>query len=144
MNQRQQINQILKGAGLSPGTYVRSAVISQRAESGGDDDGFLWTLATEMPAVIFDWDRYEFVEEVLLMDGMLTPAVGQVPLLDSHNRMSVDDVLGSVREFSESTAGQFAARDGLVLFAADERSQRTRQKVADRHLLDGSVGYRLP
>lgn len=103
----------------------------------------MWTLATELPAVLFDWDRYEFVNEVLIMDGMLAPAVGQVPLLDSHQRHSVDDVLGSVRGFSESIAGQYAARDGLVLFAADERSKITRQKVIDRHLIDGSVGYRV-
>lgn len=148
MNRRQQqkhkqIEQLLRTVGMYPGLWSRSAMAAKRAAGEKSSDGYLWTLTSEMPAVVFDWDRWDFVDEVLLMDGMMVPAVGQVPLLDSHNRNSVDDVLGHVRDFAESTAGQYTARDGKVFFAADEKSQRTEQKVVDRHLLDGSVGYQV-
>jgi len=143
VNQKQQIEQLLRTVGMYPGLWSRGATAVKRADSEKSTDGYLWALTSEMPAVVFDWDRWDFVEEVLLMDGMMVPAIGQVPLLDSHNRNSVDDVLGHVRDFSESTAGQYAARDGKVFFAADEKSQRTEQKVVDRHLLDGSVGYQV-
>ena len=48
------------------------------------------------------------------MDGMMVPAVGQVTLLDSHNLKTVDDVLGHVRDFIESYAGQYPARGGRI------------------------------
>ncbi len=143
MKRNQQIEQILQSVGMYRGLWARSATAVQRKDNEKSKDGYLWALTSEMPAVVFDWDRWDFVEEVLLMDGMMVPSIGQVPLLDSHNRNSVDDVLGHVRDFIESTAGQYLARDGKVFFAADEKSQRTEQKVVDRHLLDGSVGYQV-
>ncbi len=105
------------------------------------ENAIRWVLTTEMPATVFDWNRYDFVEEVLLMEGIMIPENGQVPLLDSHSRWSVDDVLGSVRDFQHLEAGGYPAIDGLVSYCADEKSQRTRQKVLDGHLTDGSVGY---
>lgn len=143
MKSNQQIEKILQAAGMYRGDWARSATAVKRESTEKSDSGYLWTLSSEKPVVIFDWDRWDFVEEVLLMDGMMVPPVGQVPLLDSHNRNSVDDVLGHVRGFVESTAGQYLARDGKVFFAADDKSQRTEQKVVDRHILDGSVGYNV-
>jgi hypothetical protein len=143
MKSNQQIEKILQAAGMSRGDWARSATVVKRENKDKSEDGYLWTLSSEKPVVVFDWDRWDFVKEVLLMDGMMVPPVGQVPLLDSHNRNSVDDVLGHVRDFTESTAGQYPARDGKVFFAADDKSQRTEQKVVDRHLLDGSVGYNV-
>lgn len=143
MKSKQQIEHVLQAAGIYRGDWARSAMAQKRETGERSESGYLWTLSSEKPVVVFDWERWEFVEEVLLMDGMMVPPVGQVPLLDSHNRNSVDDVLGHVRDFTESTAGQYPARDGRVFFAADEKSQRTEQKVIDRHLLDGSVGYHV-
>lgn len=143
MKSNSQIEKILQDAGMYRGDWARSATAVKRESIEKSDSGYLWTLSSEKPVVVFDWDRWDFVEEVLLMDGMMVPPVGQVPLLDSHNRNSVDDVLGHVRDFAESTAGQYPARDGKVFFAADDKSQRTEQKVVDRHILDGSVGYNV-
>ncbi|BDD88709.1 hypothetical protein [Desulfofustis limnaeus] len=143
LERRRLIDQEFRQVGIRPGLVTRTAQAGQRAEPPGDDEGLLWTLTTEMPATVWDWERYDFVSEVLLMAGMLVPAVGQVPLLDSHSRWSCDDVLGSVRDFVDATQGQFLAKDARVYFAADEKSRRTRQKVVDRHLLDGSVGYQV-
>jgi hypothetical protein len=141
MQQRRlQIEQTLREAGLYPGLQSRSAALGVRAAEG---DQVRWILTTEMPATVFDWNRYDFVDEVLLMDGLLLPAVKQVPFLDSHSRYSVDDILGSVSDFKAAEAGGYAAIDGAVAFAADEKSQRTMQKVLDGHLTDGSVGYEV-
>jgi hypothetical protein len=126
-------------AGIAQGSMVRTA----SARATADTDGLLWVLTTEQPATVFDWDRWDFVSEVLLMDGMVLPAIKQVPLLDSHNRASVDDHLGSVTDLILSTAGGFRSVDGRVRFAADDKSQRTAQKVLDGHITDGSVGYRV-
>ena len=133
---RNQIDRTLQRAGLSFGTQVRSG---NRAAPQDKDGGFEWVLSTEQPVVVWDWDQYDFVREILLVDGMEAP--DQVPLLDSHVRFSVDDVLGSVNGFGRAEVGSFAAATGMVWFAADEKSQRTRQKVEDNHLTDGSVGY---
>ena len=45
--------------------------------------------ATEAPVQVWDWDRYEVVREVLLMDGAVLPDNGQVPLLDEIGRAHV-------------------------------------------------------
>ncbi len=144
--QRQQIETVLRSAGLYPGLHVRSGIvrpITSRGEgdSGGDNYAFNWVLATEQPVMVFDWERWDFVEEILLMDGMILPANNQVSLLDCHTRSSVDDVLGSVTGFQEAMVDAYKAVEGMVAFAADEKSQNTRQKVKDGHLTDGSVGY---
>lgn len=144
---RAEITDLLARAGIHPGQTIRAAASlaaspGRRAEA--DADGNLrWTLTTEQPALVWDWERFDFVSEVLLMDGLVLPAIRQVPLLDAHSRGSVDDHLGSVSDIRTSTAAGFAAVEGLVRFAADDKSQRTRQKVMDGHLTDGSVGYRV-
>ena len=91
--------------------------------------------ATEEPARVWDWDRYEIVDEVLLMDGVQTP--DQVPLLDAHSRYNTASVLGSVRGFSPEGSQLIAdayfsstAEDSLTL-------------VREGHLTDVSVGYQV-
>ena len=142
MNRRSEITDIFARAGISPGLSLRAAVVPP-ASSGADDGGLRWILTTEAPATVFDWERFDFVSEVLLMDGLVLPATKQVPLLDSHSRYSVDDILGSVTDIRAAEAGGYAAVDGLVRFASDERAQRVLQLVRDGHLTDGSVGYRV-
>lgn len=139
---RQIIEGHLRGVGIHPGTQTRAAGL-RAASQESDGDALDWILSTELPATVFDWDRYDFVNEVLLADGMMVPAFGQVPLLDSHNRTSALDVLGHVRDFTEVVAGDYLGRSGKVRFAADEKSQTIRQKVADGHITDGSVGYQV-
>src|SRR3990167_10259856 len=54
-------------------------------------------ITTEQPAIVADWERWELVREVLLMDGVVLPDTKQVPLLDTHSRLSTSDVKGSIR-----------------------------------------------
>lgn len=91
-------------------------------------------MATEAPVRIWDWD-HGLVDEVLLMSGANYPA--QVPLLDSHDRGSVDMVLGSVSGIA--TQGDFMA--GLVEFSTVPRADEALVKVQEGHLTDFSIGY---
>lgn len=134
-----RLRQAMIEVGMVPGITTRA--ISNRVVA--DPETIRWTLATEQPATVYDWTRDALVEEVLLMDGMLVPDSGQVPLLDCHSRWSCEDQLGSVTDFAAAMNGELAAKDALVRFAADEKSQRTKQKVVDGHLTDGSVGYKV-
>lgn len=140
---RRQIENELIRAGIYPGLQIRSgACRAADLAAGPAEDGSLrWIITTEQPATVFDWMRFDFVDEVLLMDGMTVPAIKQVPFLDSHSRRSVDDILGSVADFQNLRISGYEAISGAVNFAADEKSQRTLQKALDGHLTDGSAGY---
>lgn len=134
-----KITNFLSRAGMRPGLQVRSAGVRAPDKDTGED--IRWVLATEHPVESFDWKTYEFWPEILLMDGVVIPAINQVPLLDNHYRDSVKNQLGSVNDFQKISVGEFTGLDGLVRFAADKLSQDTKQKVLDGHLTDGSVGY---
>lgn len=141
---RNDIENVLRGAGIHPGMWARSGRLdSSRRAAPTESGGFEWVLTTEKPTLVWDWKRWEFVDEVLLADGMLVPANGQVVLLDSHSRYSVKDVLGHVRDFAETAAGEYAARSGVVHFAGDAESQAAREKIEGGHITDGSVGYKV-
>jgi len=94
----------------------------------------LATMATETPVRVYDWDL-GVVNEVLLMSGASYPA--QVPLLDSHDRSTVETVLGSV----SAIMAQGSELIGLVEFSSVPRAQDAMTKVQEGHLTDFSVGY---
>ena len=58
--------------------------------------------STEAPASVMDWERWEVVREVLLMSGCRIPASGQLVLLDTHSRESVNRVWASASARSAS------------------------------------------
>lgn len=97
------------------------------------------TLATENPARVWDWERYEVVTEVLLMDG-LKKVPNQVPLLDSHNRDRVSDQLGSTVPIKED-GGKLG---GVRRFSkANPQAVVAAGMVDEGHLTDGSIGYQV-
>ena len=130
-------------AGINPGVYVRSSSFRADAGGSGDTEGerdfYPWVLATEQPVETFDWRMYEFWPEVLLVDGL--QPVKSVPLLDNHRRYGCFDVLGSVRNITNSSSGQYNSVDGEVYFAGTDDVAMSRQKVDEGHITDGSVGY---
>jgi len=95
--------------------------------------------ATEEPVEVFDYDRYEIIPEVLLMDGVELPGSRQVPLLDSHSRYSTSSVLGSFRGMKTDN-GQLIGR---VHFSSVPEAEGPWTKVREGHLTDFSVGYRV-
>jgi hypothetical protein len=130
-------------AGVQPGIYVRSSSFRaddpEKTPETGTPASYPWVLATEQPVEVFDWRMYEFWPEVLLIDGM--EPVDSVPLLDNHNRYSVTDVLGSVRNMVISQSGKYSSVDGDVFFSAASDVAAAEKKVSEGHITDGSVGY---
>lgn len=104
-----------------------------------------FVLTTEDPVEVWDWDLWDVVDEVLRMDGVVLPAIGQCPMLDSHMRYSQADQLGSFRNFAvapekgESSAHMTGRGYFSTVLAADEAFT----KVREGHLTDVSVGYRV-
>jgi hypothetical protein len=95
--------------------------------------------ATETPVDVFDWQRYEIVQEILLMDGLEMPANRQVPMLDNHARYDTSSVLGSYREMS-TRDGQLTGR---VFFSSAPEADGPFMKLREGHLTDFSAGYRV-
>lgn len=102
------------------------------------DDSVEFTLSSEQPALVFDYARFEFITEVIVANGVILPDNMQVPLIDSHDRGTVKNVLGSVRDFK--------IEDGKVIgrlyFSKSKDAQEALLKVREGHLDSGSVGYR--
>lgn len=94
----------------------------------------VFALATETPARVWDWNR-GVIDEVLLMSGAEFPA--QVPLLDAHNRYSVESQLGSLRALHVDGAALCAT----AYFSSVPRAEEAFAKVREGHLTDISVGY---
>lgn len=96
--------------------------------------------ATENPVMVFDPERWQVVPEVLLMSGARLPISRKIPLLDSHNRGTSGDVLGSARNLDIS---------GTELHARAQFSDKTAKArevaglVADGDVEDFSIGYRV-
>ena len=95
-------------------------------------------LATDNPVPMFDFERGEFVPEVLAADGMrVRGGAKQVPMLDTHSKASLDDVLGSVRDISV----QRYDIQGTPVFDEGDRGAAAKRKVEGGHITDLSVGY---
>lgn len=92
-------------------------------------------MATETPSRVVDWERFEVVDEVLLMEGATYP--GQVPLLNAHSRYSVEDVLGSVSNIRVDGSTLV----GTVEFSTVPEAENALTKVREGHLTDFSIGY---
>jgi len=102
-----------------------------------------FVATTEQPAQVFDWERFDIVDEVLRMDGIILPKSGRVPLLDSHARHSVANILGSADAWDFTEVDGHNGIETIVRFASDNGGKDAFQKVRDGHLTDMSVGYRV-
>ncbi len=94
-------------------------------------------IASETDQVrTWDYDLGD-VPEILVMSGFRMPDTGQVPLLDSHGRYSVNDVFGSVTNC--------VVRDdeltGIASYSDDEHSMTAFRKTKEGHLTDYSAGF---
>lgn len=94
--------------------------------------------ATEHPVEVWDAEKRGFINEVLLVKGAALPVNAKVPLLDSHNRTSVKNVIGSARNFQVAD-GNLECR---VFFSDTDEGRSVALNVRDGHLTDFSVGYR--
>lgn len=96
--------------------------------------------ATSDPCKMFDWWIGESYDEIIKVKGAVIPEIGQIPLLDSHSRHSVQNVIGSVSEFEVSEDGRQLL--GVVRFSRDcQAGKETFAKVKSGHVTDFSIGY---
>lgn len=94
------------------------------------------TIATENPVERYDEQSGEIIREVLLMDGLrLRGGKAKLPIVDSHDRSTVANVLGSVRGL-EVRGDEL---QGEAFFARDRASQDAFQKLMDGHIDDFSI-----
>lgn len=147
MNISHELRSELQSAGLTPGLCIRSAPIQLRSlASDGAEDTIRAVITTDAPAPVFDWERFDFVQEVLVTDGMeLPPGRSTIPLLDNHNRDSVNAILGSVRHFApvQLNDGLRGHEAELVLSQSDSAAVSALAKLREGHITDVSVGYEV-
>jgi HK97 family phage major capsid protein len=100
-------------------------------------------LTTEQAVPMFDWERGEFVPEVILMSGMKARGLS-IKLLDTHNTDSVRNVLGSFVDLRVNDAGRRDVPhkfvDGEIRVSSTEPEVET--KLREGHINEMSVGYR--
>lgn len=92
--------------------------------------------ASEAPVLRTDPELKIPVAMILLVDGVMIPKNGQVPLLDSHKQDTVLAVLGSVRNFK--IVNRVLECD--VFFSGTPAGISIAQKYKEGHLTDFSIG----
>lgn len=85
---------------------------------------------------MFDYDRWEPIDEVLRMDGAQLPE--EMPVLETHDRSTLDTVLGSARGVRVE-GGELRGR--LFLAEGTPRAENAWKLVSQGHLRAVSVGY---
>lgn len=119
------------------GMVSRAVALVKRAAGEAIDftKGIETIATTEAPALVVDWERWEVVREILPMRYREAPESGKVPLLDSHNRSSIEKIKGSASDFRV---------DGNQLLCKtyiSESEPVIRQKIAEGHIDSVSIGY---
>jgi len=120
-----------------PAGFTTRSIAPTPATLNDETRSVEFVISTEVPARVLDWDRCEFVDEVLLQSGIELPVNKQVPLCDSHNRNSIDDILGSLRDFN--TVG--AETRARAFFSKKARAAEAYDDVKAGIITDVSVGY---
>lgn len=104
-----------------------------------DDRSVEFVISSEEPCRVFDRERWEVIDEILLQSGMQAPDSRQVPLQDCHSIASVTDTLGSMRELRQEGANTA----GRAFFSRKKKAVEAFQDVQDGHLTHVSVGYNV-
>ena len=93
-------------------------------------------IATENRVTVMDLSRFEVIDEILLMDGVEVPR--QIPLLENHQRESLDTHLGSIRNIRVDGRQLI----GRLYLADTPQAEEAWQLVRQGHLTDVSTGNR--
>ncbi len=126
------------GKPTAPLIQTRAAMMGERASIDEAARTVPAILATENPVRVFDWERGAVVNECLLMSGMHIRGGGDnVVMLDSHDRSTVQKILGRSRNLKIENARLVSLR----CFDEDDDSKRAFGKVRSGSLCDGSIGY---
>lgn len=118
------------------GRVSRSVTLPQERKSIDFSKGIETIATTAAPAIVVDWERWEIVREILPMKYMEMPNGGKVPFLDSHNRSSLEKVLGSARNFRVDGDNLMAD-----VFISDTEKE-LQEKIREGHIDSVSIGYK--
>lgn len=112
-------------------------MVSVRAETANAETKSVEVVvASENPVERYDAERDAVVREILLMEGVeFRTDRMQLPIVDSHDRSTVRNVLGSVRNIRKEGTQLV----GDATFARDSDSQSAYEKLLDGHLTDFSI-----
>ena len=118
---------------VTPASTTRSPVFDDGTRS------VQAVLTTEQPVKMIDWERYEYVDEVLQMSGFkgLRGGGSDVPFLNSHNRALADHVIGS----TDSLKIEGDAILGRNIYSSREEDLYIKSK--EGHITANSIGYRV-
>jgi hypothetical protein len=94
-------------------------------------------LATEERVLVLDLSGWQVVEEILLMSGRKGP--DKIPLLDSHDRSTIQKQLGSVRDFRIEGNKLI----GRKYFSKSSVAEHSWLLTKEGHSGDNSIGYRV-
>jgi hypothetical protein len=115
---------------------VMRMVDIQRELASEDSSSVPVIIATENPVERYDAASDQVYAEVLLMSGVdFRGGRTQLPIVDSHDRSTTRNVLGSVRGLRVEGTKLV----GDATFARDADSQIAYQKLLDGHLTDFSI-----
>lgn len=120
-----------------PANQMILRMVTMRAETINDESKSVEVvIASETPVERWDESRGDVFHEILSMDGVqFRNEKRQLPIVDSHDRSTVRNVLGSVRNLR--IEGNELVGDAM--FAADADSQNAFRKLRDGHLTDFSI-----
>lgn len=99
--------------------------------------------ASERPVYVFDWDKWDYVPEVLLISGCEFPEEKRCVFLDSHMRHSIKDVLGTAKDFKEIEINGEKFLEARVYYSKTNDAEEVYQKTKEGHVTDVSVGYEV-
>lgn len=142
--QKARIRREMESRGLAYGFSARAAGMRANPSTFDEKTRSVRFVATvEQPVMVFDWERWDFVNEILVSDGMILPTGDHVRLLDTHSRNSVADVLGSASDFQPCDVDGMPGKDCRVEFSSVQEGQDAATKVREGHITDVSVGYQV-
>lgn len=105
-----------------------------------NDRSFECVATTEIPALMWDWERYERIDEILVAAGGEIPP--SIVLLRNHNRSDLIDIVGSAREFRLEENKQWACRSYLAeQVDAAQQTNAYWSLIKGGHLRAVSIGY---
>lgn len=93
-------------------------------------------MSTENPVMMYDWDR-GYVDEILVMDGVIIREGDTAPLVDTHNYYSTKSILGSIINI-KAKDGELS---GDAVFSTTAEEEWT--KVKEKHIRKLSIGYNV-
>lgn len=115
---------------------IERAVVVRDGTANETTKSFDAVIASEHPVMRWDESRQEVVAEILLTSGLeFRDGRNQLPIVDSHDRSTTRNVLGSIRNIS--IQGDEVV--GVPMFARDTDSQDAYHKVIDGHITDFSI-----